>query len=447
MTTQEFFQLAETAISNNPQDRLPKDIKNVLSAVAPDADKMIFDVHAHCFTLEHVPNSFMNLGWIRHLPFGMGLVAKVFGLFGNLKKWTVGKHYEYYETYGRKRFLERFTRDKSSDGVLMHQFSRYNFAFEQVLMRTRPHIFIVELMMDMERGMEGPVKKPFYAQWKELSDLRSLRKHNKTVIPFLAVDPRNPNLYADFLAAFSETSRRVNRTGQPFLDDAFPFFGVKVYPSLGYLPSDPVLMDIFKVCEAKKIPVTTHCGGAAVRFSADKMQGQCYLSNGQNLNLTTYDFDCSMYNKSRQASEITQFFNAPYNWIPVAETYPGLKINLAHFGGSEAWQQYNSGAPHTHIQETMEMVVKYPNVYTDISYAFTGRQNLEAMAAMLYKPKFTAVQRDAFRTKFLFGSDYYMTDLEKSLITATVNLIRQFDHDKAMLHQICVHNPMRFLFS
>ena len=36
------------------------------------------------------------------------------------------------------------------------------------------------------------------------------------------------------------------------LDAAFPFFGVKIYPSLGYFPSDPKLMDIFEmlfICE------------------------------------------------------------------------------------------------------------------------------------------------------------------------------------------------------
>jgi predicted TIM-barrel fold metal-dependent hydrolase len=298
----------------------------------------------------------------------------------------------------------------------------------------------------MERGISGTVKKPFYEQWKELSELRGLRKHNKTVIPFLAVDPRNPNLYADFLAAFSDPARRVNRTGQAFLDSAFPFFGVKIYPSLGYLPSDPVLMDIFKVCAEKRIPVTTHCGGASVRFSQDKKNGQYYVSNGQERVLTDYKFDCSKYGKARQATEIANFFNAPNNWIPVADAFPALKINLAHFGGSEEWDRYRNGTPHTHVHETMELLVRYPNVYADISYAYASERNLEALVEMLYNTRFTAKQRDVFRTKLLYGSDYYMTDLEKSLITVMVNFIAQFEKDKPMHDQICVHNPIRFLF-
>lgn len=42
------------------------------------------------------------------------------------------------------------------------------------------------------------------------------------------------------------------------------FFGVKIYPSLGYLPSNPQLMEIFGLCEKKRIPVTAHCSGAIV---------------------------------------------------------------------------------------------------------------------------------------------------------------------------------------
>ncbi len=446
MTTSAFFDLAATTISNNPQDRLPQDAKNAIAALPHEASRMIFDVHSHCFTLEHVPQGFLSLGWIRNIPFGMALAAFMFKQLGTVKRWVNGKGYDYYETYGRKRFLERFTKDKTSDGVLLHQFNRYNYVFEDKLLRQRPHIFIVELMMDMERGITGDVKKPFYVQWKELVELRSARKNNKTLIPFLAVDPRNPNIYADFLAAFSDPAQRVNHTGEAFLDDAFPFFGVKIYPSLGYLPSDPILMDIFKVCAAKRIPVTTHCGGASVRFSADQIEGQYYVSNGQQRVLSSYQLDLSKYGKGRQASEIAQFFNAPYNWIPVAEAYPDLKINLAHFGGSEAWDGYRNGAPHTHVHETMEMVVRYPNVYADISYAYANKSNLEAMAEMLYNVRFSAAQRDAFRTKFLYGSDYYMIDLEKNLITVMLNLLQQFEQDKAMLNQICVHNPMRFLF-
>jgi predicted TIM-barrel fold metal-dependent hydrolase len=445
MTTTEFFQLANTSISNNPQDRLPTDIKNTLNALPNDAARMMFDVHAHCFTLEHVPKGFMNLGWIRSIPFGMDVVAMAFKLARKIKKWFGGRNYDYYETYGKKRFLERFTKDKNSDEVLMYQFNRYNYAFDQVLHKERPHIFMVELMMDMQRGIGGAIQKPFYEQWKELSDLRQLRQHNKSLIPFLAVDPRNPNVYADFLAAFSDQSQRVNQTGQPFLDTAFPFFGVKIYPSLGYMPSDPILMDIFKVCAEKKIPVTTHCGGASVRCDSSHVSGNYYTHNGQNLVLKAYDLDLSAYKKSRQARDIARFFNAPKNWAVVATAYPNLKINLAHLGGSEEWDRYREGLPDTHVQETLDMIVQHPNVFTDISYAYATKANLEKLAEMLYSPQFSALQRDVFRTKFLHGSDYFMTDLEKSLITVMANFVRQFEHDKAMLNQICVHNPIQFL--
>lgn len=447
MTSQVFFELAETAISQNPLDRLPKDIKNMIAALPADTEKMMFDVHAHCFTQDHVPQGLMGLGWIRHFSFGMDVVAFCYKVIVQWKKWLHGKDYDYYTTFGRKRFLEHFkSKYKTSDGVLLHQFHRYNMAFDEKLQRSRPHIFIIELMMDMERGISGAVTKPFYEQWKELSELRGKWQHNKSIIPFLAVDPRNPNVYEDFLAAFSDPGKRINHTGQPFLDHAFPFFGVKIYPCLGYQPSDPVLMNIFKVCAAKRIPVTTHCGGAVVRFSGNRIIGKHHVLNGGQWELADYTFDCSRYGKARQETEIANFFNAPFNWIPVMEAYPTLKLNLAHFGGSYQWRDYRNGVLGTHVAATMQMVERYPTVYADISYAYATKRNLVALVEMLYSAKFTAAQRDVFRTKFLHGSDYFMTDLEKSLITVVVNLFRQLSDDKPMLNQLCIHNPMRFLF-
>jgi predicted TIM-barrel fold metal-dependent hydrolase len=447
MTAQEFFQLAETSISNDPKDRLPEGIKERLGALGHTSDQMLFDVHAHCFTIDNVPKGFMNIGWLRGIPSGLDIAAFVFKLIATLKRWTGGKNTEYYEAFGRRRFLANFTKKHgSSDGILMHQFNRYNYAFDNILKRPKPHIFIVQLMMDMERGISGRPDKPFYEQWKELSDLRGQRQHDKSILPFLAVDPRNPNVYKDFLAAFSDRAQRINRTGQAFLDTAFPFFGVKIYPSLGYMPSDPVLMDIFKVCAAKKIPVLTHCGGAATRFSGDRIKGQYYASDGRGgLTLNYYTLDLKGMPKSEQGPKISDFFNAPYNWLAVAEAYPDLKINLAHFGGSREWDDYRAGQAHTHIHETMTMVAKFPNVFADISYAYSRQRNLEKIAEMLYSEQFSEEQRAVFKDKFLHGTDYFMTDQEKSLITMVSNLYRRFDGDQPLLDRICVHNPLRYL--
>ncbi len=446
MNSTAFLEQAESSISNNPQDRLPQEMKNIVTALPSDSDKMFFDVQACCFTLDHIPSRFVRPNKALNLLFRLGLARAAASLVGTLKKWVTGQAYDDFDAIGRKFFLRRFLKGKTSADLLAAQFSRYNHVFEKKKSRQRPHVFIVELMVDMERGI-GPAKKPFYRQWQELSALRGLSKHGKSVIPFLALDPRNPNIYADFLAAFSGTAKRINQTSQEFLDTAFPFFGISIHPSLGYLPSDPVLMDIYRVCAAKKIPVTTHSGDAFIRFSGDRQTGKyCVAEAGQKLAEQDYAFDCAAFGSAHKASEVASFFNAPYNWIPVMETFPTLKLNLGSFGGPEAWDQYRKGRPDTQVHAAMDMVIRYPNVYADIAGAYSVKNELASIREMLYHQHFSPAQRDVFRTKFLHGTGFYLTEYGKVLESKVLYLINAFGGDKAMLNQICVHNPMRFLF-
>lgn len=105
-------------------------------------------------------------------------------------------------------------------------------------------IITVPLMMDMIHGMFifGITIDSFNEQIAELENLKNSSKN--TVFPFLAVDPRRSDI-------FSLVKEKVGKDKS--------FHGIKIYPSLGYLPSNHVLMEIFKYCEKEKIPVTTHC--------------------------------------------------------------------------------------------------------------------------------------------------------------------------------------------
>lgn len=444
MTTHDFLALSNAGISNNPQDRLPQDIKNILTAVPPTSEKMIFDLHAHCFTATYLPPEDKPFRSASKIPLGSTLLTLVYKLTGFLNKALHGKYFDYYQALARKHSLRQFLlRYKTSDEALVHHFNCYNEAFEEKLFRSRPHIFVSALMVHLENSQADDTGALFYAQWADLCQLRGMRQHNRSLIPFLAVDPRNPNLYVDFLAAFSEPAKRINHTGQAFLDTAFPFFGIYVYPSLGYLPSDPVLMPIYQVCQEKGIPVIAHCGSADTRFSAEKISGTYCDEQGQEV----YSFDRTQFGgKAKQATEITHFFNAPSKWIPVVKTFPDLRINLAHLGSNEAWYEYRKGKKHTFIHEALEMMEAYPGVYADISQVFAQKSTLTAIYDLLYHTRFSAKQRDAFRTKLLYGSDNYLTELDTGLVKAIVQLINLFQHDKAMIHQLCIHNARRFLW-
>ena len=89
MTLTEFYQLAESSISNNPQDRLSRDIKNVIAALPHDVDKMLFDTYAQCFTKEHIPDGILNFKQPKGLYTGKIAALRRKGL-RHLKKWFPG---------------------------------------------------------------------------------------------------------------------------------------------------------------------------------------------------------------------------------------------------------------------------------------------------------------------------------------------------------------------
>lgn len=122
---------------------------------------------------------------------------------------------------------------------------------------SKPELFLVLLMMDMERGITGGVEEDFIGQMKKVLELKNDYQFSygsdvdnftgkDHLLPFLAIDPNNPDAFSLFLSAFAKT---INDTDMDELEQTTPFVGIKIYPSLGYLPNHPTLMDIFEVCE------------------------------------------------------------------------------------------------------------------------------------------------------------------------------------------------------
>lgn len=94
--------------------------------------------------------------------------------------------------------------------------------------------------------------------------------------------------------------------------------GLHVHPSkLKMYPDDPLLKKLYKVCLKYNRPVIFHTG-------------------------LTWQKDAPMK------------YSKPMNFEPVVMEFPELRVNLSHFG----W-------PWTH--DVIALLLKYPNVYTDIS--------------------------------------------------------------------------------
>jgi hypothetical protein len=109
-------------------------------------------------------------------------------------------------------------------------------------------------MMDFRYMLDGPdlippetnetAMSPGYK--RQLDDLERLARADRNVRPLLAVDPRRPGI----LALVKE---KVDR-------DKGPFYGIKLYPKLGFRLTHQRLLPILIHCAKAGIPVVAHGG-------------------------------------------------------------------------------------------------------------------------------------------------------------------------------------------
>lgn len=238
-------------------------------------------------------------------------------------------------------------------------------------------LITVALGMDLNSGWDGSIKKSNREQNAELGALAQAYP----ILPFLPIDPRRAeasgedNLYTFFLNAF---------------DKAHPsFFGVKCYPSLGYLPTDSRLKPIFEICAKKKIPILTHCGGESVSTFANPI----IVDRG----------GISQNIPGISRSTRARFLNEPREWEEVLDNHSGLKLCFGHFGSGSAWENDKDAKAHR-ISEIIGYMHKY-NVYADFAY------NLESDIAtdnFLKKLIFPDADGAVLRDRTMFGTDFWV---------------------------------------
>lgn len=175
--------------------------------------------------------------------------------------------------------------------------------------------------------------------------------------PFFAIDPRRPGIIDLLLQG-----KLVTRSG--------PFYGVKLYPRLGYHPLAKPLMRVYEYCADNNLPITTH------------------TSNG---GFPTWDTPCSTYGN-------------PANFEPLFIRFKDkLRINFAHFGnGSVTW-----GKTIQHMMKT------YCGVYSDLS-CYTHKNDLNSFKENFWNDP-------DVRKRTMFGTDYdvmYFTAIGKIDIDA-----------------------------
>ena len=244
------------------------------------------------------------------------------------------------------------------------------------------------LLVDLELGLNDRAKTSVLQQvelQERISRLSMLGRlpgvRRARIHPFVGFDPRREVLSArrgDPLGALDVVKLAVERYG---------FVGVKVYPPMGFRPLnnatkpggppgqdgvavDDALRELYAWCLAENVPVTAHCN----------------ISNG--------------------ARDAYNAFSDPEDWGAVLAEFPGLHLNLGHFGGvrtltpdSWPWQiallaGEGSDAPGR-------------NLYADVGNHRTDEEGFGTFMAELGQ-LFAAEETRAMANRLMYGSDWYM---------------------------------------
>lgn len=282
----------------------------------------------------------------------------------------------------------------------------------------------VVLPMDMEFMGAGKVPKAYSAQLEELAELCRDPEYGENILPFVAVDPRRPN-YMALLEKFVEQ---------------YNFRGIKLYPNLGYFPTDIRLAPMWAYANQQDLPIITHCspGGIFQKFLPPPSERINPLTNA--LVLVT------------QPRQFARYYADPDLYLPILERYPNLRLCLAHFGGDEEWVRYYErpwlgvagksaavDATRSWFSKIIDLFrsERFPNLYTDIAYTvFDVVENMPLLKVIL--------NDEIIRKHVLFGSDFYMATREKFEERRVSILLRSFIEED-FFRQIACENPRRFL--
>ena len=384
-------------ISSNPWDRVPPQIKPLIQD-----DSVGFDIHCHIFNFESVPDGFFGI----RLPF----TQRFFKYLEHFLHKIIG--YSDTDSFSNIAYFINFGKNQNTEAIATKLFNYY----------PEKTIFC-PLMMDMQpkkgEGIKGNIKAEYPIQIERMIDLR--KQHADKLLPFVAIDPRRPRVFNDiFLKAFWPECH---------------FFGIKIYSSLGYLPSHPELMKIFEVCEEKNIPVVAHCGGASVRSSYHHLQG----IKGRRRKDGNYGTEYEDFKEDRwffRPNSYARYFNDPRNWEPVLHAFPNLRLDLAHFGSDEEWEKLKCGENNTWASRVMDLMLRYDNVYADVSFNIFNHRIFDLIKKVLKNNQLIA-------ERTLYGSEFYMVIIKGHFRSIKVDFT-VFMGDRIM-KQIASANPRRFL--
>jgi len=354
--------------------------------------------HIHIFRDLDVPDGFLPFGLVKFLRHKFWFNTTCF-LLNNIIPFAKSDLFSRYE-----QFI-KIGRDSTQEDIWLNCY--YNYPSDTK--------FVI-LPMDMAYMGAGDVPRPYVDQIEELNQL--YLKYPNNIVPFLAVDPRRPEI--------NDLFNKYVVNGN--------FKGIKIYPPLGYFPYDVALNNIYDYCSKNGIPVIAH---------GSPYNPVCFKGSDEELKkLLSVSKDPIDFSKKRK--ELITEFTKPSNYKYVFEKYPDLKVDIAHFGSDYWWDKYLSTTPdkmndnaNSWLLQIMSMIKsgKYPNFYTDISFTLNYTDYFSMLKVFL--------SDDTLNKRVLFGSDYYMVETKSNERRFCIDLRSSLGED--LWNLIATENPKNFL--
>lgn len=430
-------------------------------------------------------NNLYNNEIVKHLLFlprrfyYIFLVFLIFLLFKKLRNWFLKLIWNNIKKRLGKEWVEFILRYKNI--LLFAGYGNMKGIFNKLKNQYPPGTGFVVLPMDMEFMGAGKVNRSYMTQMGQLIKIK--RKNRDIIYPFLFAHPKRMRATINNKPYFSGN---LNNQGKYILGDSHikDFFekgcsGVKIYPALGYYPFDESLLPLWLYCSQNGIPITTHCSVGPIFFRGN-------LKKLPIKNIDRHPIFDEIVGKTQEGttkieklrlplhknSVFQRNFTHPLNYVcllhepflkKVLDYYnntslnnlfgydtdnkskklkrnlSNLKINLAHYGGAENWDEFlandrydeanaiiNNPAIGLDLTNRLNnltilysmwhyvdwfslitsMILNFENVYTDISYTTHDLKYLNLLSEIMDNPD--------IENRILFGTDFYVVSNHKS---------------------------------
>lgn len=439
----------------------------------------------------------------------LSLLLLMFLLFKKLRNWFLQTAWNNIKRRLGKEWVEFMLRYRN---ILFYAgYASMKNMFNKLHEQYPPNTGFVVLPMDMEFMGAGKVKRSYMEQMQEL--LQTKNDKDQTMYPFLFAHPRRMTQTIDGKPYFS--GRLVGGTYEledchvkDFLDQGCS--GIKIYPALGYYPFDKNLLALWLYCDQNQIPITTHCSVGPIFYRGnlkkldirdidrhpvfDQIVGKTKAGEEviEKLRLPLYknkifqrnfthplNYMCLLHEPFlkkvldyHQDPELNALFgyNREDKSQKLANNLSNLKINLAHYGGSENWDEFlekdryreankiiNQPEIGLDLTKNMDnltklystwhfvdwfslissMILNFENVYTDISYTAHDLKYLNLLSKIMDNPE--------IGKRVLFGTDFYVVSNHKSEKHFWIDMQNTLGKDRWRL--LSCDNPKNFLKS